>query len=423
LAPVAEMLKQKYGFRWFGVWHTINGYWDGVDPASMLGKVYRLIKAGTRYTVDPFAPSGYRFWLDYYRDMRQAGVELVKIDNSSAIANLFEGTYAFNDAIKQVIATEHGAAASLGITVLNCLGAAHDSKFHWAHANAARITDDFSPGNFNSTKKLVHQYANGTLQMAPFCWPDADMFYTGHITSEILAYLHMISGGPVYIADEVGATDPAMVDRMSFPDGRLPRLSMPAMPTADVVFQDMETNAACKLWNYHDIPGWGRVFYVFVANIIVEDKPCIGKFAIQNIGASAFDGAREGPAGSYVVKEANDPACAVIERESGEVSVDLDNFESRYYCVTPIVNGIALLGIAGMFNGTRAIAKVQRIDETTIIVIPEYPGTLQVHSPGEASLEAFEITGEPVQISRDATAPEIAKIIVSDRPVRLVTRA
>nr|MDO8110149.1 Sip1-related alpha-galactosidase [Candidatus Sigynarchaeota archaeon] len=304
LAPVAALLKERHGFRWFGVWHTINGYWDGVHPGSPLAKKYRCVRVGTKNTIDPFAPTGFQFWLDYYGKLRRAGVELVKIDNSSAIANLFEGVYAFDDAAAQVIATEHGAAAANGITVLNCLGPAQDAKTHWGHANASRVTNDFSPASFQNSKKQVHQFATQALQMAPFCWPDADMFFSKAMVNELLIYLHMVSGGPVYFADEVGRTDHAVICSISFPDGRLPRLARPGYPTADVVFEDFETDAACKIWNYHDIPGWGRVFYMFVADVIVEDKPCAAQVAMSDIGLLAFKGAKEPPADVYIVKEA-----------------------------------------------------------------------------------------------------------------------
>ncbi len=96
LAPVATLLKKQYNFRWFGVWHTVNGYWSGIHPDSLLAKKYKCVRVGTRNTIDPFAPSGYQFWFDYFEKMRQGGIDLVKIDNTTSVANLFEGVYPFD---------------------------------------------------------------------------------------------------------------------------------------------------------------------------------------------------------------------------------------------------------------------------------------------------------------------------------------
>ncbi|HME55610.1 MAG TPA: Sip1-related alpha-galactosidase [Candidatus Lokiarchaeia archaeon] len=420
MAPVATMLKEQYGFKWFGVWHTINGYWSGILPESLLARTYRCIKVGINNTIDPFTTTGFRFWLDYYASLRQAGVELVKIDNSSSIANLFEGTYPFDHAVAQVIATEHGAAASMGITILNCLGSAHDAKFYWGHANAARVTNDFAPQDFKNTKRQFHQYLTQSLQMAPFCWPDADMFFTSGAATECIVHLHMISGGPVYIADDVGKTDLATINKISFPDGRLPRLARPGLPMTDVVFQDIETEAASTMWNYHDIPGWGRVFYVVAANMILDDKPCTARFTMQDLGTLAFDCSPELLAFSYVVKEASEPSIQIITRDAGEILADLENFESRYYCISPLVNGIALLGIEGMLNGTRGISRVQPIDEKSVLVSPGYPSMLDVYVEPGKMLEAFECNGNPLLISRDDSSSSIAKITITDRPFLFV---
>jgi uncharacterized protein YbdZ (MbtH family) len=36
--PVIAKLKKQYGIKYMGVWHTLNGLWNGIDPNSTLGK-------------------------------------------------------------------------------------------------------------------------------------------------------------------------------------------------------------------------------------------------------------------------------------------------------------------------------------------------------------------------------------------------
>jgi hypothetical protein len=43
LAAVVKVAKEKYGVEHVGVWHTIQGYWQGVEPSKFASK-YKLVK-------------------------------------------------------------------------------------------------------------------------------------------------------------------------------------------------------------------------------------------------------------------------------------------------------------------------------------------------------------------------------------------
>ena len=36
-----QKLKSQYGIKYTGVWHAFDGYWNGIDPNSSLGKEYK----------------------------------------------------------------------------------------------------------------------------------------------------------------------------------------------------------------------------------------------------------------------------------------------------------------------------------------------------------------------------------------------
>ena len=110
IKPISDLLKEQYGFRWFGVWHAINGYWNGIDPNFPTGQTYAWQKNGIFVTPDPMNYKAYNFWVDYYKYMRQQGVDLVKIDNQSGVGQFFKGIYPLDEAIEKYYLMQQGAS-------------------------------------------------------------------------------------------------------------------------------------------------------------------------------------------------------------------------------------------------------------------------------------------------------------------------
>ncbi|QRW12995.1 raffinose synthase or seed inhibition domain-containing protein [Ceratobasidium sp. AG-Ba] len=98
LAEVVKIAKKEHGVRDVGVWHTIQGYWLGVDTGRFGGK-YRLVKVTKDGYPGPDEPAGYQyyiphpasvgsFFLDYYTALREAGVTFTKCDNMASIDHI-----------------------------------------------------------------------------------------------------------------------------------------------------------------------------------------------------------------------------------------------------------------------------------------------------------------------------------------------
>jgi hypothetical protein len=446
LEPLNRLLKNRYGFKWWGVWHAIGGYWQGIDAAKM-GKTYPAIASLGHNTPDPEGFRAYNFWADYYKYMRQAGVDMVKIDNQSSIGTCFDGIYPIDDAIEKYYLMMQGAAAGQNITMLNCMAQASDCKIHWTKSNVARVSGDFGPGNFLSMKEQVRQGVYQPLFFAQFCWPDHDMCQTVGPTDPLLL-LHMVSGGPIYIADDIGSTNGTVCDKMSFKDGKLPRLDTPSMPTIDVIFKDSENEVASKAWSYHDLDGWGRIFYYYVANgmnflakvgeVNKLDQAVNFTVGVEDMGAARFAPTAETgkvPAepwpASYVLADITTvpvpTSTPVRELAAGERTEPetLENWEVRYYCISPLVNGISLLGIDEIWNGTKAMASARWLDQATLEIAPVagHGGTLRVYASSGVSVTASTsicvsikvVSSEPVA-STDGT---ILKIPIGDQALFL----
>jgi hypothetical protein len=59
LASVVKVAREEYGIRNVGVWHTIQGYWQGVEPEKFASR-YKLVKVKKDGYPGPAEPEGFR---------------------------------------------------------------------------------------------------------------------------------------------------------------------------------------------------------------------------------------------------------------------------------------------------------------------------------------------------------------------------
>ncbi|KAG9101537.1 hypothetical protein FRC06_002955 [Ceratobasidium sp. 370] len=98
LAEIVKTAKAKYGVRDVGVWHTIQGYWSGVDTDKFASR-YKLVKVKKDGYPGPTEPPGFQYYMphpdsigsffhDYYSALRAAGVTFAKCDNMASIDHI-----------------------------------------------------------------------------------------------------------------------------------------------------------------------------------------------------------------------------------------------------------------------------------------------------------------------------------------------
>jgi hypothetical protein len=87
--------------------------------------------------------------------------------------------------------------------------------------------------------------------------------------------------------------------------------------------------------------------------------------------------------------------------------------------MSPLVNGIALLGIEGMLNGTKAMTSTRWIDEKSVLLSTACPGTMLVYAKDPMTFKASAWNGSPIDISVASENPALLRIPVSDLPIRL----
>lgn len=415
IGEVVRLAKYKYHVKWVGVWHATMGYWPGVEPNSDLGHEYPIVLNNGHGVPDPRFFKGFEFWHDYYAHLRVQGIDLLKIDNQSCLAGDVHGIGPVGDMIDQYYDMQQGAAYSQNLVILNCMCMPSYCFTHWKISNISRVSDDFGPGNLAGLKNQIKQCVFNPLFYGQFCFPDHDMLWTkpGQNACPVhpLWLVHAVSGGPIYVADEVGETDGKVIEKLSFPDGRIPRLEGVSMPTVDSVFADTDSDAPCKAWNYDDIPGWGRVFYYYMVNMVKADnKPIASSISLADMGTMAYAG-NTIPA-EHVIKDVESSFARMVSTETERVKTELAPLQAKYYKISPVVRGIALLGIMDVYNGTKAIERAAWENDKTLFVNLKYPGTLELYAKNPDWVTVKDMAGMSIPVHRDPVNGQLVRFHV-----------
>ncbi len=258
-APLAKALKgdgttDGHGIWWLGVWHTLFGYWNGIHPQGELACTERAALQTThtgKIVPAPDVARAFTFWDTWHTKLRNAGVDFVKVDYQSGLVTFYQQELAIGTAAQRAhAALEASVGKSFDNCLINCMGMATENLWHRPTSAVSRNSDDFFPKQPGSFAEHALQNAYNAYYHAPFMWLDWDMWWTRHTHAATHAVLRAVSGGPVYVSDRVGETDPAQLRPLILSDGRLLRCDQPGMITADCLLCDpSRVSIPLKIWS------------------------------------------------------------------------------------------------------------------------------------------------------------------------------
>ncbi len=252
---MTEDIRALGDIRWFGVWHALGGYWGGILPGSVLDfreRPYLYETVNQKLVPSPFL--GERFYRDWYRELCREGIDFVKVDGQSAVPYYFENSLPVCEAARGMNEALEGGGALMDGAVINCMGMAMENILSRPCSAIARNSDDFIPGKEDGFAEHLLQNAYNALYHNEIYCCDWDMFWTMHKDSAKHGLLRAVSGGPVYISDRVGATDPEVLKPLAYTDGRLLMMERSLKPAWDCVFSDPMAGGVLKL---HNAAPWG----------------------------------------------------------------------------------------------------------------------------------------------------------------------
>lgn len=255
LKACVRRLREEYGVKYVGVWHALNGYWNGVKKDSPL---HRLC-ADVLYETDDgwLIPSpvdeekAFVFYDRWHTFLRECGVDFLKVDNQSSSINFLKGGVCPVSGARVLHrALERSVDKNFGGRLINCMGMDIDNVLSRPGSGLSRNSDDFFPDRDKNFISHINQNAYNALWHSRIYHCDFDMWWSVHESATQSGVLRAISGGPIYVSDKLGLSDAEKLLPTSDANGDIGKLDDYARPTSDCIYTDcVKERKLLKLFN------------------------------------------------------------------------------------------------------------------------------------------------------------------------------
>jgi raffinose synthase len=383
IAGLVKTLHEKYQVPNVGVWHVFQGYWRGVDPDSEIGRNHSLFGGDDgQYLPDPRGGAGESFYADWYRFLKDAGIDFVKVDNQASNPKFTDGLLplfssgAGEQQNVQEAALEYMSSAadrSEGkqcVSVINCMEMSLENAFNWRYSNVARNSDDYNPDSRADIKDHTFWNAYNAYWTANFAFPDWDMFETQRDDGEYQATARAISGGPIYTTDSPGKENPKHLLPLALSNGKLLMLDGPGMPTSDVLLRDTSIEPLpLKVFGTITRPGL-RAGMVAVFNVNKSAQMVSGVVRPQDV--SGLVNAQQ-YVKDFAVYRRSTGTVTILNSKRSDLAVELAEFGHDLFTFVPVDRGVAVFGFLDKYLGPSALQSVRHQGSSVLVTLSE-PG-------------------------------------------------
>ncbi|MCE0484863.1 MAG: alpha-galactosidase [Methylacidiphilales bacterium] len=373
LKVMVDRARDEYGVKIFGVWHTLQGFWDGVLPDGELAKRYQIICSENaaanmpdpapkkRYLVSPKDVG--RFFDDYHRFLRDQGVSMVKVDNQASLDHFSTSEVPPTSTMRAYqYALQDSEFAHFQGEGLHCMSNTTDAVYHFRSANVWRSSQDFFPAEPKTFVEHIFNNALNAVWVQNFALPDWDMFQSSHPAGAFHAAARAISGGPIYVSDKPDSHDFDLLAKLTICGGKILRCQQPALPALDSIFEDGRiVRRVTKIVNSNAVEGLPSpigvmgIFNCFYSE--TETQVVTGKYSPSDLPKIA--------ANRFALHHASNNEVTIAERDQ-RFPVRLAPLGYELVIVSAIYDGVALFGLIDKFNGSRAIESVRWITATEL---------------------------------------------------------
>lgn len=211
-----DILKNKYQVAAVGVWHSMTGYWFGIERNSLLycERKNQLTETNAGHWI-PAAEESYKFFCDWYRYLKGQGVDFVKIDTQGNMFQFLNGRKnCVCDSVTAQMQMDKAVDESFRGNVINCMGMSNLNACFRPYSSLMRMSDDFLPDKKNSFKEHLLQNIYNSVFLSELYYCDFDMWWSKHPTAKQSWVLRAISGGPMYLSDKRGGSDGAFLKKL-----------------------------------------------------------------------------------------------------------------------------------------------------------------------------------------------------------------
>lgn len=127
-----------------------------------------------------------------------------------------------------------------GVGLIGCMCHSTENLLNYYETSLARASDDFYPKDMAAQTVHLVSCAYNSVMLGEIATMDWDMFHSKHPFAGMHAAARAVSGGPVYVSDSPGNHDADLLRRLVLPDGGIIRARVPARPTVDCLFKDVQ---------------------------------------------------------------------------------------------------------------------------------------------------------------------------------------
>ncbi|MDN4073000.1 Sip1-related alpha-galactosidase [Fictibacillus terranigra] len=402
LRNAVRALKEDYNVKWVGVWHTIAGYWEGIAPNSQLADSFNQYLYKTKngsLIPSPNAEEGFGFWNAWHSQLRQEGIDFVKVDSQSAINNFMANHQPVGEAARGVhTALEASTSLYFGNCVINCMGMAQENIWHRPQSAISRNSDDFVPQEKGSFREHALQNVYNSIYHGAFYWGDWDMYWTNNHDDMQNIVLRAVSGGPIYFSDPVNETNPEKIWPLIYKNGRIIRCEQPGLPTEDSLFVDpMKTPHLLKIWNRSKGAGVIAAFNIYEGN-----KTVVGDISPMDVPGLQGD--------SFLVYDVIGKNVWKVNKDE-RIHIESAINDVSLFIIVPIQYTVVPIGLINKLITYDGIQQIWKSEQGIKLTVKE-GGVLAFYSEHEP-VKAV-VNGRPVSIQQASVYDSLYTIDCND---------
>lgn len=375
---LTDSLKNTYGIRKMGIWHAFDGYWNGIDPASALGREYASELFSWKQPERPNLPDKIReyhfikpdsdslgaFYRRWHRYLRGQGFDFVKVDNQLVTERMAVDNYPIEYLAERMHqALNASVSQQFDNTIINCMDMTAEAYLNFGSTAVARTAEDYFPyeptEGYNLQKgnaaSQVLQAIYNSLYFSQMVYPDFDIFESSNPNATFHAIARALNCGPVYITDKVGEQHFEVLRPLVGHDGWVFRSETPLLPTADCLFQVQAPQI------FKASSGVRNAGLLGIWNMADADSVA-GTFSPGDVRNLAGD--------TFAVYEHFSNTLRQAHRHD-VFPVKLGRLKYQLYYVVPLKNEFAAFGLTEKYNAPATILREQWNQKTVALTLYE----------------------------------------------------